>query len=73
MFPINWIANYSNAGMSTSTETLQSIKRYMTKQEALDPPIKQEKKKLSSNKLSNTSNNQGNANRPNNQNLNLNN
>jgi hypothetical protein len=65
MFCINWVMNISNAGPTTATKTMQSIKRYMSKQEALDLPTKQEKMKLSSNKVSNTSNNQGNSTRQN--------
>jgi hypothetical protein len=52
---------------------MQSIKRYMSKQEALDPPTKQEKTKLSSDEVSNKSNNQGNLTCRNNQNSNSNN
>jgi hypothetical protein len=60
MLLINWVTNFSNAGLTTATKTMQSIKPYMSKQEALDPPTKQEKTKISSNEVSNTSNNQGN-------------
>jgi hypothetical protein len=52
---------------------MQSVKRYMSKQEALDLPTKQEKTKLSSNEVSNTSNNPGNLTCRNNQNSYLNN
>jgi hypothetical protein len=37
MFPGQWIKNFTNSGKSTSDETLQSIKRYMNKQECLHP------------------------------------
>jgi hypothetical protein len=41
MVPLNWwVTNFADAGMSTSSETLQSIKHYMTMQKALDPPSK---------------------------------
>jgi hypothetical protein len=57
MFPLNWVTDFINSGMSTSNKNLHSIKRYMTIQEALGPPSKEKPKH--STKAMATNNSQG--------------
>jgi hypothetical protein len=43
-FPIHWLTTFNNAQISTTRETLQSIKPNTIMQEALDPPCKDKPK-----------------------------